>query len=122
MTVQEIYNSIKGNYSQVINRMITDERIEKYLGMFLKDDNMLSAGECIADGRYEEAFRRIHNLKGVCLNLSFDWLAESVVILCEELRGCRYTDNIEAYYEAALERYNYVTEILRDRYGQNGVK
>lgn len=37
MTVQECYQQIQGNYENVLKRLKTDERIVKFLELFLSD-------------------------------------------------------------------------------------
>ena len=39
MTVEECYTMIEGDYGEVMMRLRTDERVKKFLGMFLRDEN-----------------------------------------------------------------------------------
>ena len=48
MTVQECYQQIQGNYENVLKRLKTDERIVKFLELFLSDttyEKLSEAGE-----------------------------------------------------------------------------
>ena len=77
---------IGGNYDEVSKRIPGIGLIEKFIGIFLKDnsfDMLRSQLEC---GNKEEAFRAAHTLKGICANLSFTKLLHSTSQLTEELR------------------------------------
>lgn len=74
MTLQELYKIIGGNYDSITDRLRTEERIRKFVLLFLKDNSFQSLTQALEQGDIEEAFRAAHTLKGVCMNLSFDAL------------------------------------------------
>ena len=86
MTIKECYDAFGGNYDEVVSRLRTDERVEKFLLRVADDGSYKLLCESIATGNADEAFRAAHTLKGVCMNLSITRLAESASALTEVLR------------------------------------
>ncbi len=88
MTTRQLYEQIGGNYSEAKHRFLDDSRIVKFAKMFPNDTSYRDLMEAMGDEDCEKAFRAAHTLKGVCLNLNFDRLLESVSIITELLRSC----------------------------------
>ncbi|HJJ28330.1 MAG TPA: Hpt domain-containing protein [Methanocorpusculum sp.] len=86
MNVKELYTAIHGDYEGVLSRMMKDERIEKYLGKFLESPDYDKMHEALAAQNYPDAFRFVHNLKGISLNMGFTELAKVSSDLCETMR------------------------------------
>lgn len=87
MTVEKCYEVMKGDYADVRSRLVTDERIKKFLLKLLSDPSFSQLSEAIEKGNAEEAFRASHTLKGISKNLSLSGLAYSTSNLTEALRG-----------------------------------
>lgn len=87
MTLEELYQEIGGNYQSVKERLRREDRIEKFVLLFLKDGSYESFWQAWERGSTEDAFRAVHTLKGVCMNLSFDALYRVSSMLTECLRG-----------------------------------
>ena len=110
MTIQECYAIMGGNYDEVVGRLRTDERVQKFLMLFMKDTSFQDLQHGIETGNVEEAFRAAHTLKGVCGNLSISRLGESSTALCEYLRENRVIDDkvqsmlktVDADYELTI--------------------
>ena len=77
---------IGGNYDEVSKRIPGIGLIEKFIGIFLKDNSFDMLRRQLECGNKEEAFRAAHTLKGICANLSFTKLLHSTSQLTEELR------------------------------------
>lgn len=105
MTLQECYALMNGNYEDAIERLMSDDRITKYLRKFAAGDDYAALRAALEEKRYEDAFRHSHNLKGMCLNLSITALAESGSTLCEALRGGEPTVDIAPMLEAVKQDY-----------------
>lgn len=86
MTLEALYQKIGGNYENILGRLRKEERIEKFVLLFLKDDSYRSFLQALERQDPEEAFRAIHTLKGVCMNLSFDALYQISYEMTEYLR------------------------------------
>lgn len=87
MTLKELYDSVGGNYEEVMGRMLKEERVTKFVGMFLRDPSFQQLMDAMVAGDYEEAFKGAHTLKGVCGNLSLTRLATVDIEVTEALRG-----------------------------------
>ena len=93
MTIKECYDAFGGNYDEVISRLRTDERVEKFLLRVVDDGSYKLLCESIASGNADEAFRAAHTIKGVCMNLAITRLACSSSDLTEALRNNRTIDD-----------------------------
>jgi HPt (histidine-containing phosphotransfer) domain-containing protein len=87
MTLKECYESMGANYDEVIGRLRTDERVQKFLVRLPKDPSYQQLCDALEQRQVEEAFRAAHTLKGVSQNLALTKLHHSADILCEKLRG-----------------------------------
>lgn len=99
MTVNEFYKIIDGNYEEILSRLVTDERIHRFLVKFLETDDM----NCLKKGWEENDRQKIfdysHRLKGIALNLSLTNLAKYTSHLTELYRN-NYPENPESGEEA----------------------
>ena len=99
MTLEEMYQDIEGNYSDILDRLRKEERIEKFVLLFLKDSSFQTFRQAMDQGDTEEAFRAVHTLKGVCMNLSFDSLYRISSEITEYLRAGQTDRAMEALPE-----------------------
>lgn len=86
MTIPEFYDSVGGSYQDIISRLHTDERIIKFLKLFLKDDSYQILKKYMQEENWEKAFLAAHNLKGVTRNLSMDDIGNAASNVTEALR------------------------------------
>lgn len=86
MTLKECYAKIGGNYEDASARLMTDNIVAKFAIKFLDDTSYDTLIKSLDSGDYDEAFRAAHTIKGICQNLSFTALFNSVNPLTEELR------------------------------------
>lgn len=86
MTIKECYALAGGNYSEVMERIGNETRIQKYLKKFSEDNSYSELLAALAEENWYGAFRCAHNLKGLCANLSLDRAAQAAGIVCEALR------------------------------------
>lgn len=92
MTIQECYNLMGGDYSEVAGRFVTEARVEKFAKMFLRDTSFEMLKQTMQAKDYKEAFRASHTLKGVCQNLALKGLEKPVVELTDLLRNYETMD------------------------------
>ena len=98
MTVEERYALLKADYKDAKNRLLKDERIEKYLRKFIEDPSMRELDKAIAaysddstplQDRREAVFTAAHTLKGVAGNLALTPLFKAASELVEQMRDRR---------------------------------
>lgn len=69
--LEDFYRRIGGDYRDVYYRLENDKTVLRFLESFLKEDSYQNFMERYAARDEKEAFRYIHILKGVSLNLGF---------------------------------------------------
>ena len=69
MTLNEFYTTVGGNYEDVIARLHSEAFTEKFLRMIPQDNSLPLLKEAAAAGDVPTAFRAVHTLKGIALNL-----------------------------------------------------
>ena len=87
MAIEELYEAIGSDYNEVIGRLRSEEMIKKFVSVFPSDENYKNFSAAYKNGDFEAAFRAVHTLKGLSLNLGFDKLAKACIPLTEALRG-----------------------------------
>lgn len=106
MDLREVYEQIDGDYDSVKSRLRDDEKIKKYLLMFVNSHTDSLITDALDKGDYETAFRESHNLKGICANLNIDALGVSASALTEALRGRNPQGDISTLVEAMQRDYD----------------
>lgn len=87
MTLQECYEKMGGDFAEVSERLVSDERIAKYVVKFLEDPTYLMLCEAIEKDDDKAVFLSIHTLKGLSQNLGFGRLYEASHEMTEAVRG-----------------------------------
>lgn len=85
MTLQECY-SIIGDYNDVMKRLPRENMVIKFIFRFLDDKSYDQLMTAIENSDYKAAFMAAHTIKGLCQNLSFTRLYESIHIITDALR------------------------------------
>lgn len=112
MLLQECYQKMGGDYNEVLGRLVSVERIEKYVVKFLDDPTYRLLCEAKAAGDAGEVFLNIHTLKGVSQNLGFGNLYEACYRMTEEVRGGKPLED-EKLFEAVSDAYYETIEIIK---------
>ena len=113
MTIQECYAKMGGNYDEVVGRLRTDERVQKFLMLFMKDTSFSDLKANIESGNAPEAFRAAHTLKGICGNLSLTKLLELAESLTEALRNKSTIEpEVAPLYASAKEAYDEIIQAV----------
>lgn len=105
MTTRECYELMGADYDNVLERLMTEKLVKKFLYKFADTRDMEELKASLAAGDCSTAFRMAHNLKGVCANLGITRLSASSSELCEELRDGNYTDRVEPLLAAVTADY-----------------
>ena len=81
MKLDEFFRCVGGDYGEAKARFQNDERIVRFLNMFPGDDSMQNLRNAMNAGDTPTAFRAVHTLKGVALNLGLGSLAHAAGLL-----------------------------------------
>lgn len=106
MDLRECYLTAGGNYEDVMRRLMREDRVDRFLKMFLEDQSFNSLCGAIGEGDYTTAFRMAHTVKGISMNLSFTDLQTASAELTENLRGGKEDKDTGRYLEAMRCSYN----------------
>lgn len=109
MTIEEFYNVVGGDYQKVLNRLVNQMLVKKYLRKFVDDPSVPQLRQALAENDFASAFRGAHTLKGLAATLGLDELAAVASDLTEQLRYAsgqppvEYVRAVEQAYQKAVE-------------------
>lgn len=109
MNLKECFEAFEGSYDEVMGRLLTEERVKKFLLMFLKDTSFSELEAAMQNQDCDSAFRAAHTLKGVCSNLGITKLYETASEITEALRAKdmdyanRLFDKVAASYKCTVD-------------------
>ncbi len=86
MDLKTCYDNMNSDYNGVISRLNNEKLVQKILILFLSDNSFDTLETALAKSDWETAFRAVHTLKGVALNLSLTPLIAPACSLTEILR------------------------------------
>jgi chemotaxis protein histidine kinase CheA len=112
MSIQDFYGLIEADYEGVKERLLKDERIEKYVLKFAATTDYDDLKKAIDREDYEEAFRAAHTIKGLCLNLGFTKLQQCSSELSEALRGGKPMVSIDGMLADVKTEYAKITDAV----------
>ena len=122
MTLQELYQSIGGDYEQALRVLRMDKLIDKHIRKLAQGgvvDRLLDAGR---DMDPTQLFEAAHAAKGVCGNLGLAKLSEMASEIAEEYRPghprALSDDEVRARLERIADQYCQTAEGIR-QYEQN---
>ena len=113
MTLQECYEKMGGDYAEVLARLISQERIEKYMIKFLDDPTYQTLCEVKEAKDAQSVFLQIHTLKGVSQNLGFGNLYKVSHDMTEAVRGGVPLED-ERLFEAVSAAYNETVAVIKE--------
>lgn len=120
MELQECYAAAGADYNDVMRRLTSEARVERFLTMFLRDQSYEQLCAAMAAGRYDEAFRAVHTMKGICMNLGLTALRDACVALTENLRGGREDEETDPCFRRVGQEYLRTSGAIRAHLGQAG--
>ena len=65
MTVKECYEAMGGDYEDVLKRLMSEARVQKFALMFKKDPSMSQLTQAMDAGDVETAFRDVAGCAGM---------------------------------------------------------
>lgn len=112
MDLRECYETLGGNYDEVKRRLIKDERIQRFLFLFPKDENFALLKKAVEGQDWAAAFRAAHTLKGIAMNLNLDRLSRSAVTLTDLLRNGPPTEDVTPVFTQMEQDYQLTVETI----------
>ena len=86
MNLKGCYTKFGGDFDEVLGRLRREQTVLKFVYKFLDDKSFHLFEASMGNKDYEEAFRAVHTLKGICQNLSFTRLFESSSLMTKALK------------------------------------
>ena len=86
MSLETFYEAVGGDLADVRGRLQSDDRIERFVGVFLQDATYGQLIEAAAAEDLEAEFRAAHTLKGSGRDMGFTRLSDAASELAEALR------------------------------------
>lgn len=114
MTVKECYECLGADYKDVSCRLRSEERILKFLKMVLKDTSFKDLCDAMEEQDYEKAFRAVHTLKGVLLNLGLTVQGRHAAALTEALRGRQENEEIKPLFTQLVSSYGEMCSAIKE--------
>ena len=114
MTVKECYECLGADYEDVSCRLRSEERILKFLKMVLKDTSFKDLCDAMEEQDYEKAFRAVHTLKGVLLNLGLTVQGRYAAALTEALRGRQENEEIKPLFTQLVSSYGEMCSAIKE--------
>lgn len=105
MTVRECYDELGADFEGVVSRLVTEERVKKFVTKLPKDDSFGRLSSAMAEKDAGQAFMGAHTMKGIAMNLGLTGLAETASALTEELRQGMITPEADSLFTELEERY-----------------
>ncbi len=105
MDLKTCYERMGGDYEAVMSRLRQEERVVKFLRLFLADESFPQLTQALPAQDWATAFRAAHSLKGVALNLGLTALAQSSSELTECLRPGSPTQDPAPLYQSVKDDY-----------------
>lgn len=114
MTVKEFYEAVGGDYSDAAGRLQSDTIIKKFLLMLPDDKSYDELSQAVCESDAEKAFRAVHTMKGIALNLSLISLANACSKMAELLRGQNeMPENVREMKNAVDNEYKKVCDGIK---------
>ncbi|MBO7703805.1 MAG: Hpt domain-containing protein [Solobacterium sp.] len=110
MTIQELYETIGGNYQHALQILKMDKLIDRYVRKLESsgvDQALVTARETMDP---KALFEAAHGMKGICANLGLDDLAAAAEVITEEYRPGNTRKMSD---EAVNEKLDEITEMYQ---------
>ena len=114
MSIQEVYEKMGEDYSEVLERMAKEERVIKYVKKFSETTNFDALKKAVSDKDIEVIFREAHTIKGMSLNLGFSKLADATAELCDDVRNNIVKAPVEPFMEIVETEYQNVISCIQE--------
>lgn len=113
MTIEELYQSLGGDFSKVCSRLPGRRFVERFLRRYLTDDSAQKLMTALNAGDSAESFRLTLALKGVAGNLGFGDLEAATARLAEILRAGKVSPEALGQGETVDRHHQLVVKAIR---------
>ena len=110
MELKDFNNAIGENYDRLLSRLLSSDRIEKYLTIFFSDNNIEDLKTQINNNDFQSAIITAHSLKGVTSTLGFEHLASVICDLHGALKN-NETEKIGILCQRIVEEYERIYKL-----------
>ncbi len=114
MTLDKAYELFGGRYSVITQRLKSDEVIRVFLHDFLESEEFGALKRALVQGDDRKAFRAVHTLKGISLNMDMRNLARMCIALTENLRYTPINAQTSLLFAQVEKEYETVCGIIRE--------
>lgn len=111
MNLKEFYNAVGGDFDDTVTRLMNENIVRKFVGLFAEDESYKSFMADYNAQKYEDAFRDIHTLKGLSLNLGFNTLSNICITVTDTLRDGK-TDVTSDMLSSLDDAYNLTIDAI----------
>lgn len=114
MTVQELYETIGGNYQEAVNRMMNDNFIARMLGKFLSSNSYGNVVQAYEEKDFKKLFDEVHSFKGVTGNLALTPLFDLAYKITEATRNLAPGEsvNLDNEIKELKEKYQLTVDTI----------
>ena len=117
MELMDFYNAIGENYDLLLSRLLSSERIEKYLTIFFSENSIADLKNQIINNEFQSAINTAHTLKGVTATLGFDHLASDICGLHGVLKN-NETEKAGILCQKIVEEYAHIYNLWFSMHGK----
>ena len=111
MNLKDCYLKFGGDFDEVLGRLRREQTVLKFVYKFLDDKSFHLFEASMGNKDYEEAFRAVHTLKGICQNLSFTRLFESSSLMTKALKENDWNKADDMLTQLSMDYYEIINAI-----------
>ena len=112
MNLKDCYLKFGGDFDEVLGRLRREQTVRKFVFKFLDDKSFHLFEASMGNKDYEEAFRAVHTLKGICQNLSFTRLFESSSLVTKALKEDDWNKALDMMPQLSKDYYETIDVIV----------
>ncbi len=113
MEIKAFYEEVGGSFTEVIGRLLTEERIRRFVLRFPEDRTFFELCEGFDGGNWQQVFSCAHTMKGVCANLGLERLKEAASALTENVRDLSGKPDTASLFETVRAEYEHTVSAIR---------
>lgn len=114
MTLDKVYESLGGDYNEVLSRLKSEALIKRLIKMFPEDTSYNTFCIALKQNNIKKAFVAVHSLVGVCKTLGYAKLEQSASAVTEALRGGTDDELTDRMLSAIGSDYEFAVFISRN--------